>query len=300
MKIKKIFVAFLMNFFLPGGAHLYIGEVKKSFLILPVLLFIYLCSLILSIFYSNKIMIIIFWAVLILVYLYSYINPILKIKNDDYNNKNSTHKKYYFVFALLFLITNFLLPWLKVSSHNPLRTFIIPAGSMRKTIEVGDIIIAYKTKNISRGDLVIFQYPKNPEVYYLKRNIAIGGDLVAIKDKHLLLHLKEGNEYIQQNYQKNEYMSFNNKLWVINPYKQQQIGIHNDEKVIKNGLNPSQLFDMLPIQVPIGEYFVMGDNRDHSNDSRFFGSIPTKYIYGTTNRVYFNFDRLERIGLSIK
>ena len=156
-----------------------------------------------------------------------------------------------------------------------------------------------------RGDIVVFRYPKNESIHYVKRAIATGGDLVAVKDKHLLLHPKEGNEFVKANYPKENIIEVGDKLWVIDPYMKEHPGIHNDNDVVNNGLNPSELFNMMPVVVPEDETFMMGDNRDHSNDSRFWGTVPYKYIVGTPWFIYFSWDdnkeiRWDRVFKTVK
>lgn len=204
------------------------------------------------------------------------------------------------------------------------QAFMIPSGSMKNTLLIGDMLFVKKfvygipvpripwfeipvlpdfkgnghlieAEGPKRGDIVVFRYPKNDSVHYVKRAVAVGGDLIAMKDKNLLLHPFEGNEYVKNNYQKEEYLLFDNKLWLINPYRKNHPGIHNDPQVQKNGLNPYQLFDMLPTKVPQGEYFMMGDNRDHSNDSRFWGTVAYKHIVGTPWIIYFSWDKNKEV-----
>jgi len=199
------------------------------------------------------------------------------------------------------------------------QAFVIPSGSMKNTLLIGDMLFVKKfsygiaTPRIpwlevkvlpdfndnghliegdrpQRGDIVVFRYPKNEKIHYVKRAVATGGDIIFIKNKNLYLHPKEGDEYVKANYPKENIIEYDNKLWVINPYKKEHPGIHNDPDVIDYRQTYSELFNTKPIQVPEDETFMMGDNRDHSNDSRFWGTVPYKYIVGKPWFIYFSWD----------
>lgn len=199
------------------------------------------------------------------------------------------------------------------------QAFVIPSGSMKNTLLIGDMLFVKKfsygiaTPRIpwlevkvlpdfndnghliegdrpKRGDIVVFRYPKNEKIHYVKRAVATGGDIIFIQNKNLYLHPKEGDEYVKANYPKENIIEYDNKLWVINPYKKEHPGIHNDPNVVNNGLHPSKLFNMMPVKIPEDETFMMGDNRDHSNDSRFWGTVPYKYIVGKPWFIYFSWD----------
>jgi len=156
----------------------------------------------------------------------------------------------------------------------------------------GHIINGDKPK---RGDIVVFRYPGNPKIYYVKRCVALGGDILYLRDKHLYLHPKEGNEYIKKHYKNYKIVDVNSMLFIKDPYRKTHPGIHNDDRVTKDNVPFTELFDFGPIQVKESEYFMMGDNRDHSNDSRFWGSVPYKYIVGTPWIIYFSWDENKNI-----
>lgn len=201
------------------------------------------------------------------------------------------------------------------------QAFVIPSGSMKSTLLIGDMLFVKKfsygipTPRIpwielqvlpdfndnghliegdkpERGDIVVFRYPHNDNIHYVKRCVATGGDIVMLHNKNLLIHFKEGNEYIKKNYEEKGYkvVSAFDNLWVVNPYKKDHPGIHTDPTVVQDGLAPYQLFNLSPIKVPEGEFFMMGDNRDHSNDSRFWGTVEYKYIVGKPWFIYFSWD----------
>lgn len=152
-----------------------------------------------------------------------------------------------------------------------------------------------------RGDIVIFRYPKNPQLHYVKRCVGTPGDELFLLEKDLYLHPAEGNEFIKENYADSKTINFAGKLWVKNPYMKEHPGIHHDEKIIDDGRYPQQIFNLPFVKVPENEFFMMGDNRDHSNDSRFWGTVPYGLIEGTPWFIYFSMDdnweiRWERIG----
>ncbi|MEA3371065.1 MAG: signal peptidase I [Campylobacterota bacterium] len=209
------------------------------------------------------------------------------------------------------------------------QAFRIPSGSMKDSLLIGDHLFAKKfAYGISmphipfiemsimpwsdklrlvdgdtpeRGDIVIFRYPHNPKQHFVKRCVALPGDELFVAEKDLYVHHKEGDEWINENFKDKEVVVFAGKLWVKNPYMQEHPGIHHDDKIINDGKNPAPLFYMNPIKVDEDHYFMMGDNRDHSNDSRFWGAVPYDNIEGTPWFIYFSVDenweiRWDRVG----
>lgn len=209
------------------------------------------------------------------------------------------------------------------------QAFRIPSGSMKDSLLIGDHLFAKKFAygipmphlpflevsiipwsdslrladgdKPSRGDIVIFRFPGNTKQHFVKRCVALPDDELFLSNKDLYIHHNEGDEWIKENFKGYELIVFAGKLWVKNPYKKKHPGIHNDEKIINNGQYHAQLFNFAPIKVGKDNYFMMGDNRDHSNDSRFWGAVPYENIEGTPWFIYFSVDdnweiRWDRIG----
>ena len=191
--------------------------------------------------------------------------------------------------------------------------FRIPSGSMLPTLLIGDYILVNKyeygirlpitkTKifNISepkRGDVVVFRYPGNEDINFIKRVIGIPGDKIKYHNKQLYVN---GVEYKKRKQETHEYLS---------DFGRQELEIftENDNQKIYNILNDN----MSPINdneffVPENKYFVMGDNRDHSSDSRYWGFVPEKNLVGEAFLIWMNFNsknfsmKYNRIGNSIK
>lgn len=236
------------------------------------------------------------------------------------------------------------------------QAFVIPSGSMKQTLLIGDHLFVKKfsygipTPHLpwleipvfpdlkgnghlmdgerpKRGDIVVFRYPKDEKVHYVKRCVATEDDEILFQDKHLYVHFSEGDAYIKAHYPAEKIKTMVGKLWVENPYKEQFLGIHYDEKLdlfeqmnlhlsvnqlamkprIINELPPKAgyPFNAFYTKVEKDHFYMVGDNRDHSNDSRFWGSVPYANIVGKPWFVYFSWDddykiRWERIFRSVE
>lgn len=172
-----------------------------------------------------------------------------------------------------------------------IRTFVvqafkIPSGSMKPTLLVGDHILVNKflygvkipftditlvpVKEPKRGDIVVFKFPEDPKKDFIKRVIAVSGDTVQIRNKEVYI---------------------NNKP-IEDPY-----GTHIDPHTIPGKLRPRDNLD--PVTVPPNALFVMGDNRDHSYDSRFWGFVKLSSVKGKAFIIYWSWDK-ENIGVRWK
>jgi signal peptidase I len=169
------------------------------------------------------------------------------------------------------------------------QAYKIPSGSMIPTLVIGDHILVNKFiygTNIpftheeilvfddpERGDIIVFEYPRNPERDFIKRIIGVGGDKIEIKDKKIFINGEPMDD----------------------PW-----GSFTDPTIRK------QRDNFGPIVVPEGKYFVMGDNRDNSHDSRFWGFVSRDQIKGEAFIIYFSWNskgelfdkiRFRRIGM---
>ena len=169
------------------------------------------------------------------------------------------------------------------------QAYKIPSGSMLETLKIGDHILVEKflfgthipftdivvlpIKQPKRGDVVVFRYPLDPSLDFIKRIIALPGDTIQGVNKDIYVNGKRLKE----------------------PYIQ-----HIDNFILPGYISPRDNFG--PLQVPKGSYFAMGDNRDNSKDSRFWGFVPKTNIKGKAMVIYFSWDstahsvRLSRIG----
>ena len=150
-----------------------------------------------------------------------------------------------------------LVGWWFVTPRYFFRTFRIPSAGMEPALRVGSHVIVRVTKNVRAGDMLVFHYPIDPRVLYVKRLVGAPGDTVEIRDKRLIVNGRERTE----------------------PYV-----IHVDPVVypLQPALpEPYRSRDQYgPYRVPDGSYFVLGDNRDRSSDSRYWGVVPQGNVIG--------------------
>jgi len=197
--------------------------------------------------------------------------------------------------------------------------FKIPSGSMIPTLLVGDFILVNKytygirlpviNKKVvemnspKRGDVVVFRYPVDPSLDYIKRIVGLPGDKVAWQNKRLTINgqpipMKRIEDYLDRE-----------RLFYTPRYVEQLDGVAhetlledeappfvphalqfpNREKCIYNS-------EGVVCEVPAGHYFAMGDNRDNSQDSRVWGFVPEENLVGKAFFIWFNFGELKRIG----
>jgi len=213
--------------------------------------------------------------------------------------------------------------------------FKIPSSSMRPTLEVGDFILVNKfvyglrlpiveakvvpMSEPKRGDVVVFRYPVNPSQDFIKRVVGVGGDEVVYRDKQLTVNGKPLPQKPDGTYSYVEGLRFettNRRTETadtgsgrrdyeiaespnappvypqnVRPFPDRQNCDYNDRGFV--------------CRVPAGHYFMMGDNRDNSDDSRYWGFVPDDHIRGRAFFVWFNWDDItslafKRVGSGIR
>ncbi|BDU56326.1 signal peptidase I [Limnohabitans sp. TEGF004] len=222
------------------------------------------------------------------------------------------------VIAVVFVLRSFLF-----------EPFKIPSGSMIPTLHVGDLILVNKfhygvrlpvlnTKltdgnPVQRGDVMVFRYPPKPSLDYIKRVIGVPGDEVAYLNKQLTINGQPVTKAPRADFFEQDSMryitQFEEKLPVgSKPSEMKDMRIHNllNDKDRPSFIPGAEDFafkdnchytvEGVTCKVPAGHYFMMGDNRDNSLDSRYWGFVPEKNIVGKAFFVWMNFGSLSRIG----
>lgn len=191
--------------------------------------------------------------------------------------------------------------------------FRIPSNSMMPTLLTGDFILVNKYKygirlpvinkkvievgRPDRGDVVVFRYPKNPSVDYIKRVIGLPGDKIEYRDKMLYINGK-GLAYTHVG----DYVGVGSGIPMSGAkVRNEKIGdVSHDVLLEPRGYE--HFYTCMQnnrFTVPAGHYFVMGDNRDNSNDSRFWCSVPDKNLVGKAFMIWMNWDSaMDGLGIA--
>lgn len=168
--------------------------------------------------------------------------------------------------------------------------FRIPSGSMLPTINIGSFIVVKKygygnygaygitlansersAIEVTRGDVMVFKSPKDPSVSYVKRVIGMPGDKIVMKDRHLVVN---GNPVITETVSESSHFAYSSDVeYIINTETQSNVTY---SVAYLSGAN----YTNFEVVVPENSYFVLGDNRDNSRDSRHWGFIPLQNIVG--------------------
>ena len=212
------------------------------------------------------------------------------------------------VILIVFLLRSFLV-----------EPFKIPSSSMVPTLLVGDFILVNKftygirlpvaNKKViplhdpQRGDVMVFRYPEDPSLDYIKRVVGVPGDRVEYRNKRLtingnLVPARQVDDYLSK-----ERMQFSKRFVETLNGVEHQILIEDDAPAL---MTPSRSFphsancnynsNGLACTVPPGHYFMMGDNRDNSSDSRVWGFVPDENIVGKAFFIWLNLNELGRFG----
>ncbi len=182
-------------------------------------------------------------------------------------NSKSTFREYAEAIIIALVLAFFIRTFI-------IQAFKIPSGSMLPTLLIGDHLLVNKftygvkipfsgkvlipVKDPQANDVIVFKYPQDPKLDYIKRVIGIGGDVIEGRDKTIYVNGKPFDD---------------------------RYGFHRDNAVIKGSRD-----NFGPITVPEGKVFVMGDNRDNSYDSRFWGFVDHKAILGKAMILYWSWD----------
>lgn len=162
-----------------------------------------------------------------------------------------------------------------------IEAYAVPTGSMEDTILPGDFLlvekITYRFASPKPGDVVVFKFPKDPRIKFVKRCIAVAGETVEVKDKVLYVDGKKSLYQGSKHTETDTLPPLNYRGNIQDAWEKRQL---SGTRFVRDNFGP--------VRVPKGYIFCMGDNRDNSYDSRYWGPVPLKNVAGRPNFIYFS------------
>lgn len=284
VKHKEPLVAVLLSLIFTGLGQIYAGRMKRGIILLclwscvgniiiAIVLLPYVVDPDIKCHFSYLLLIPLVIGFAFFVPMDAY--KLAKSWNAEHNleRRITTRKKIFLIVGILFLLfvlnpseigTFFITRYLRA---NVVQSFHIPSDSMQPTLMKGDRLLVdktiYRRSEPQRGDLIVFNYPPDPKVRFLKRLVGLPGDTIEIREGHLVI-----NGIVQTKGRFGELV------------------YNNDVPYADNG----QITTVLP-----DSYFVLGDNSINSMDSRLFGFVPKKNLLGKAYKIYWPLDRSGRL-----
>lgn len=264
-KKRKIWIAVVFSILAPGLGQIYCGHFIRGivfFMLLTLVAFGKNFIMLMAMRHSSNpyLELSIIILLLIFVYVLALIDAILLARRYRVAFTEKKYNKWYIYLPVFLLVFLGIRP---IGSHAFLvGAYRVPTDGMFPSIDKGDRVLVdnliYNSKDVSRGDIIVFKYPENPKKKYTKRVIGLPGDTIEIRKKQV---------YINGNVLHESYV------------------VHNDLQ--NNVITAYQCRDSLPpTSIPESRYFVMGDNRDYSVDSRLWGFLDRSLIEGEVKVIY--------------
>jgi len=266
-KPRKPWIAGLLTLVTRGLGHLYAGSPKRGLILFTIEQCLVIALGISTIIYTPDIYSLLVFVVIGIGFAIFCILDAVKIaktKREQYElSKYNRWYAYVGYFVVMSLCVSSLIS--EGVKANLVKAYKLPSGAMEDTLLIGDHVLVDQRKSARephRGDIVIFEYPEDPTKDFIKRVVAIGGDTIEIRNKNLFI----------------------NGAPVTEPYV-----VHKEANTIPATENPRDNYG--PKVVPAGSYFTMGDNRNRSYDSRFWGFVSKDKVKGAMRSIYWSWDR---------
>jgi signal peptidase I len=272
-----------LTLFATGLGHLYAGQAKRGFFFYFIGQGILVAAALPLIYYFPVVPVLLLLLLIVTAFfLYCLQDAVLLAKQAGTGYVLKKYNKWYVYLGCWALSAFVIQAGIKAAIQNLIiQPYKISSGSLEPTILRGDHILAKKLlaveKGITRSDIVMFPFPEDTSNDYIKRVVALGGETIEIKDK---------------------------KVFIDGDLLEEPYVMHTDQEILPEEVSQRDNFG--PMTVPDNAVFVLGDNRDHSLDSRYWGVIKETSIQGKPNTVYWSWDgensrvRWSRIGKKLE
>ncbi len=260
-KKRKPFLAAFLSFIMPGLGQVYNAQLKKGAIFFSIVFLVPIVLAIPGLYKSFSGMLLVL-ILEILFTIYIIVDAFRYARNKAIELKPYNKLAIYLLIIALGVGTSFVSDYLI-----GIKAYKIPEATMSPTLQNRDhFYVDLRPKNIKRGDIIVFAYPEDPRREFYKRVVAIGGDVIEAVDREIYI----------------------NGTRIDEPYV-----LHTETTILPAHASKRDNFG--PITVPENSVYVLGDNRENSHDSRFWGFVDEEAIRGRALYIYWSED-LNRIG----
>lgn len=275
---RRPWVAVLLSFTGSGLGQVYCGRIAKGLLLMllsggmgPILALFVLISPT-----SPATLILLAAFVLFnLIWLYAVIDAYLLAKRADPDYRLKDYNRWYVYLIIILMVFPVSMSTALLVREGFYEAFYVAAESMRPTLPKGDRVIAdkrvYRSEPVAHGDVIVFINPNKRNVRFIKRVVALGGDTIELKDNSVYLNGEELPTTVEGNVR-----------WETNGSAR-----YRTQLVLEQATDPATIVDVPKTTIPQGCCYVLGDNRNRSRDSRYFGPIPLVDVIGRVDCAYF-------------
>lgn len=273
-KPRRWWIAGLLGLATIGLGHVYVGRSARGIAGFAAVLALFLLAGALLVWGPAPRLALALFLVPLGLILYLWIEAMVTARRSGVDYRLKWYNRWYVYPVLFYMARATEAGVLMIWSAGFAQSFYIPSANMEPTLLVGDYLYldkrAYRSREPERGEMVVFISPENPEINVLNRVVGLPGDRLEIRDKQLFINGKRQNE---------------------------AYAVHNDPVTYSSSSVSEQgrQRDQASVVMPPGQYFLMGDNRDASYDSRFFGPVPRESIVGG-GRIVLYWSRVPETG----
>lgn len=287
---RKPWVAVFLSLVMVGLGHVYCGSILSGIVIMAVMAVFSLACMVGMMLQSASILpfFAVMWGVNLLVTVFVIIDVYRRARRTRYDYKRKDYNHWVIYLALVWIASAGTLGYTAIVKKNICNAFRITANSMAPTISFGDralaSIMAYTRNDPQHGDVVLFKDPKNRRIHNIKRIIALAGDTLEVRNGQLLIN----GQALKREWARKETILIDKKnvegdiFWETNDNARYQVFISEQTAEIWQNFGP--------VTVPPYHCFVMGDNRNWSNDSRAYGTLSLGAIKGKFHAIYWPYE----------
>ncbi|MHC4743015.1 MAG: signal peptidase I [Planctomycetota bacterium] len=286
---RQPWVAVFLSLVMPGLGQIYCGDIRSGIVIMLVIAVLSSAWVVGMMHESTPALpfLLMMWGIISLATAFAAIDACRRARRTRYDYQLKDYNHWGIYLSLIWIAGAGTIGYTVYVKTNLLEAFAIPANSMAPTIMAGDRCtaskIAYRKTDPKRGDVVLFKNPANRTMNYIKRIVAIEGEKLEIRNGELLINDRAlKREWIQKKTLATEKEKIEGDIfWETNGDARYRILISKGKEDATGGQQ-----DFGPVTVPPHHCFVMGDNRNHSIDSRNFGTISFGAINGKFQAIY--------------